>query len=464
MVRANSFRANCVAGCVMLFCVMGQLSAQQEQPKPTPEQIWQRMNELYDVAQQHSWHSVSKHQLVLTVAESFYQAADKTVPDWLRSEINSLGPDDLQEWLAKCWNDADPTFDARDTATPPIDLLSMRWMRNAYHGAGYATAKAHRVNQQLAENQYVGIGIQVRWDDTTNAAFITEAFPGGAAAIAGAVSGDRIDEVDGQSMKGRNLAQIVDVLRGEKGSQVSMTVQGDNDDPPRTLDMTRRVIPIPSVKGLKQNVDGSWEFTSQSSQHGYLQIQQIVGSTSAELAAAYTQLVDKSATGCILDLRQLTQHGDIHQVNLIAEVLLGPTLLAELNLSDGSTQQYHVHEPAEFEDFPIAVLTPIKNLVPGPTYALLAKLKSRPNTVLIGHNPTSHRFCRGSFDLPSGLGAIVDLNWARVAISEPSVGDRQHDINDDEFIQDQQAFVQAIDPGTNDVLVEAVKWLKERTE
>jgi len=67
---------------------------------------------------------------------------------------------------------------------------------------------------------YTGVGVEITME--TAGARVTRVLDGGGAKLAGVAPGDVFLEVDGTSLRGMTLAEVVDVLRGEPGSEVKV--------------------------------------------------------------------------------------------------------------------------------------------------------------------------------------------------------------------------------------------------
>jgi predicted metalloprotease with PDZ domain len=70
---------------------------------------------------------------------------------------------------------------------------------------------------------FVGVGLELRIEE--GAPVVVKALPGGPAAVAGVLTGDRILAIDGESTAGKSLGDVVVRLRGEPETQVQLTMQ-----------------------------------------------------------------------------------------------------------------------------------------------------------------------------------------------------------------------------------------------
>jgi carboxyl-terminal processing protease len=146
------------------------------------------------------------------------------------------------------------------------------------------------------QSKYFGIGATIgdlRQDGDVNT-YIRATFQGAPAAQAGLRFGDRILEVDGQSMRGKTYPEVRKFLIGPRGTKVKVTVQHAATSKVETVEITRDAVPLPSIP------------------HAYL-IRPGVGyvamtggfnvTTADEFQAALTDLHSKGMNQLVLDLR-----------------------------------------------------------------------------------------------------------------------------------------------------------------
>ncbi len=136
-----------------------------------------------------------------------------------------------------------------------------------------------------------GIGIELGMVD----GYITvlDALDDTPAARAGIVAGDRIIEVDHQSLRGHTLREAVDDLRGEPGTRVRLRIRRHAAADSLSFDITRDLINIPSVQGRLLDPG-----------YGYIRVSLFNNSTAEELARVLASLVgDGPLDGLVMDLR-----------------------------------------------------------------------------------------------------------------------------------------------------------------
>lgn len=149
-----------------------------------------------------------------------------------------------------------------------------------------------RVNEPL-EGSFEGIGVQFMIQKDT--VVVVSPIPGGPSESLGILPGDRIVEVEGEDIAGVGIENkdVVERLRGEKGSEVGIKVYRPNEDSLLPFEITRGEIPIKSVD-VGYMVDQST---------GYVKVSRFAQSTPEEFREASGGLMDQGMERLILDLR-----------------------------------------------------------------------------------------------------------------------------------------------------------------
>lgn len=163
-------------------------------------------------------------------------------------------------------------------------------------------------------SEYFGIGASIQnylleeQPDT----FITATFENSPASRAGLRFGDRILAVDGVTMTGKTSLEVRDKIRGPKGSLVKITVERAADKRVRIVEITRDVVPQPSIPDAYMLKSGV----------GYVDMTRGFNySTTEELQEALRVLHAQGANSLVLDLRN-NPGGFLEQAIHVAEVFL----------------------------------------------------------------------------------------------------------------------------------------------
>ena len=135
------------------------------------------------------------------------------------------------------------------------------------------------VNEPLQGN-FEGIGIQFNMQNDT--IVVISVISGGPSEMVGLQPGDRIVKVNDTVVAGKNMStdKIVSMLKGEKGTEVDITVQRGSSSKPLHFTITRDEIPLYSV-------DVSYMLNPST---GYIKINRFSKTTHQEFTEAVKKL------------------------------------------------------------------------------------------------------------------------------------------------------------------------------
>ncbi|NTV45017.1 MAG: S41 family peptidase [Chlorobiales bacterium] len=151
--------------------------------------------------------------------------------------------------------------------------------------------------EQLTTGKYAGVGITISNRD--NEIIVMSVTEGYSAEKAGVLIGDKIIEVNGQSLRGKRLDDVRKLIKGEPNTEVIITVEREREPKPIKFNLVRLEVAIKNVTYINLLDDGI----------GYVDIQRFSVKTADELGEAIESLQDsakkKGGTlkGLILDLR-----------------------------------------------------------------------------------------------------------------------------------------------------------------
>jgi len=145
--------------------------------------------------------------------------------------------------------------------------------------------------QESFDGKFQGIGIQFNIIQDT----ITVITPisGGPSDQLGIMSGDRIISINDSSAIGYDNQDVVNRLRGEKGTEVTIEVKRPNRSNPMTFNIVRDDIPITTL-------DTQYMLDDKT---GYIKINRFAATTHDEFLTAVNELNQKGMERLVLDLR-----------------------------------------------------------------------------------------------------------------------------------------------------------------
>lgn len=158
--------------------------------------------------------------------------------------------------------------------------------------SAYLSPERYRELEIGTSGEFGGVGMEVAVEN--GVLKVVSPIEGSPADLAGIKPGDLITEIDGKPTQGMVVFDAVKLLRGPKGSKVTITVTREGEGS-RDINLTRDVIHIKSVKYelLDDNI-------------GYVKISQFQENVSDELKDALSKLEHEnggSLRGLVLDLR-----------------------------------------------------------------------------------------------------------------------------------------------------------------
>ncbi len=146
--------------------------------------------------------------------------------------------------------------------------------------------------REIQSGSFEGIGALVRQNEA-NQLEIVRPFDGQPADLAGIKAGDVVIAVDGVSVLGWSLDETVDVIRGPRGTDVTLTVVRQGQATPFEVTITRALIEIPVLEAelLPQNI-------------AYVRLTTFAQrNVEEQLQVALEGLLAEQPAGIILDLR-----------------------------------------------------------------------------------------------------------------------------------------------------------------
>jgi carboxyl-terminal processing protease len=157
-----------------------------------------------------------------------------------------------------------------------------------------------------SKGKFGGVGIRIGVDRLTNQLQVESPMVGTPAYEAGVLAGDIIVKIDGKSTENMRLSEAVDLIQGDKGQKITLTVVHLGAKEPVDLEMVRDIIEVETVMGDQRKADNpkEWDwFIDKDSKIGYIRVLAFNENTTADLRKAVEALKKQGARGLVLDLR-----------------------------------------------------------------------------------------------------------------------------------------------------------------
>lgn len=142
------------------------------------------------------------------------------------------------------------------------------------------------------EGNYCGVGLYIEYDMENNLISVVSAIAGGPAEAAGITTGDKILKIDGEIYLGSQLSEAASYMKGEEGTEVTLTIRSAADGAEKDVKLIRSEIELASVTGkmLEDKI-------------GYVSLTQFTEDMDVKFAEECTKLSMQGMKGLIIDVR-----------------------------------------------------------------------------------------------------------------------------------------------------------------
>ncbi len=205
----------------------------------------------------------------------------------------------------------------------------------------YYTEEEYADLLEKTTGTYCGIGAVVSQNMDTGIITIVEPYEESPAAEAGILPGDIIYKVEGEEVTGKDLTQVVSVMKGEEGTDVDITVLRGTKYIDVTI--TRRQIEIETI-----------DYEMLDNSIGYIEVSSFDGVTDEQFREALEDLEKQGQKGLIIDLRG-NGGGRLDTVINMLDRMLPEGVVVSTKTRDGSGDTYESTAEEQFNK-PLVVL------------------------------------------------------------------------------------------------------------
>ncbi len=254
----------------------------------------------------------------------------------------------------------------------------------------YMTSEEIQKENEVLQGNFDGIGIQFRIIEDT--IVVVQTITPGPSQRAGIMAGDRIIKVDGKDVTGKDIdnEKVFKLLRGKKGTRVSLSVSRSGVNKPINYTLSRAPIPIHAV-----DYYGLIDKTT-----GYVKLSQFTANAYQEVHSALVDLKREGAQQLIFDLRG-NGGGYLDQAIKIADEFLGEDEL--IVFTDGryrGRKDYFATSEGVFEKGKVIVL--IDEISASASEIVSGALQDNDRGMIIGRRTFGKGLVQEQKELPDG--------------------------------------------------------------
>ena len=213
--------------------------------------------------------------------------------------------------------------------------------------SNYLDVETFRTMRDEQRGKFSGLGIQITKRGPDKPLTIIAPIDDTPAHRVGLLSGDVIAQIEGRPTIELSVQDAVQLLKGEKGTRVTITIQRPGLAEPFDVTIERDDIPIDSIRVAFLLSDGI----------GYIRIFNFTSTTAEELDDAIARLKGEGMTRLLLDLRG-NPGGLLDQAVQVSERFVAEDKLIVYTRGriPGSDQDYVAKRGVERVDLPLVVL------------------------------------------------------------------------------------------------------------
>lgn len=312
-------------------------------------------------------------------------AAAVTLAVFCRGEDGPSKLDQLESLIEERFiGEADLTALEDAAADAMVNATGDRW-------SYYIPASEYQTYQEQMANAYVGVGITIQTAEEDAGFVVMAVNASGPAAEAGMQVNDLLIEVGGQDVRGMSVSEVRNLVRGEEGTFVDMTVMRKGEH--MTLSVERRQVQTP-VAEYEMLGDGI----------GLVTIANFDSRCAEETIAAIESALDNGAKKLIFDVRH-NPGGYANELVKVLDYLLPEGEVFHTVTYDGKENIDYSDEKCL--DIPMAVLVNSGSYSAAEFFA--AALQEYEAAIVVGEKTTGKGYFQNTFLLDDGSAVALSV-------------------------------------------------------
>jgi carboxyl-terminal processing protease len=263
----------------------------------------------------------------------------------------------------------------------------------------------------LVAGNLVGVGIAIHLDSETNLPVVTRPVRNSPGLAAGLRRDDVILGIDGDSTKGLSLKELVDRIRGPRGSTVRLGIQ--RADEKLEVKVVRERFETSVVNPWSIAANGRENYWADHDRRiGYVHIPSFTKHTVSQLQKVLADLSDEGLKGLVLDLRDCGG-GLLTAATEVVDMFIDEgIILSSQGRSEDENITFRAKEGGAYVDLPLAVL--MNGYTASAAEIVAASLQDHHRAAMVGEQTFGRGTVQSIFRLQDG-GALklTTAAWLR---------------------------------------------------
>ena len=263
-------------------------------------------------------------------------------------------------------------------AAAMVESLGDRW-------SYYIAARDYQAYTEQMANAYVGIGITIQVTENNEGLLVTKVNSNGPAFEAGVLAGDLLVAVNGQSIRGMDVNAAADLVRGDAGTFVDITLERSGEELTFHVERREVKVDVATARMLENDI-------------GLVTIANFDSRCAQETIAAMESLLDQGAKYLIFDVRNNPGGYASELVKVLDWLLPEGDLFRTIN--------YAGQESVDTSDASCLKGVPMAVLVNGESYSaaefFAAALREYDAALVVGQPTVGKGYFQVTYELKDG--------------------------------------------------------------
>lgn len=258
--------------------------------------------------------------------------------------------------------------------------------------------EAQKSTKEELNGSFEGVGIQLGFNADKKLAVIAP-LEGTPAKAAGVKPLDMIIKIDNKDTTGLSLPEAVKLIRGTKGTKVTLEILREGEEETRTFSLIRDTIVVKSV-------ELEYKKTKSGKNVAWIKLSRFSDRTRSDWEAAVKDIISKDPKGVILDVRNNPGGYLDGAVFVSSEFLDGGDVVLQED-GQGKKQAFKVDREGSLLTIPVVVL--INKGSASASEIVAGALQDRERAELVGEQSFGKGTIQEAEDLENGAGVHITV-------------------------------------------------------